>query len=523
MAESPSDSHPGREPAAVADSPAVPQRGRKRGLAQNLTATPKAKFRRGKTTPALNHDKDQAGALVPASSSGALQRVASSLFAGRSSASGLLDESHIAASSSDTLQHMASSMQLGAPCRSKRDYKKVSVSVSNACVEFTREMLMEVMRDGEITETERRVLQVGVAVMSQIDGYFGNSKQRISVPVGTVQDMDKVFPACEEFMKKVAKDIDAHFEKQGGSTRKNWAQDDSVGTQLARAWVHFLEKCTGTDAKCEPEELLSCCERSDELDLRKEFGWFSAYILQALPHIMPDSYMFKERLAEIWTHRQHLTEGFAWRFLQFLLACLIYGFVKSWFALVATILQIRVVLCFASGLPLIGRFVYPFCTMAEKVFDWREDHWLLGCMEIDEKQSSLISVIPVWFSRNVMAVLLRRPEFVLSCAALLFCHWCKPIRLRRKRMLLCFLVFVAILGHALEFLMEEIPSAMLHSMFGSKSVRFAIESFLDFLFTTCLCSLDRNVLEVADDVIQPKLVLMSMKLGSLVKPRDNGK
>jgi hypothetical protein len=321
-------------------------------------------------------------------------------------------------------------------------------------------------------------------------------------------------------MKKVAKDLDMHFEKQvKKGMRKTKQEDNSVGTMLARRWLRMLEFCTGTHGNITPRELLGCCEDIDELDLVEEFGWVQAGVLQYLSRGVPDAYMFKQRLTELYLNRQHMERGFVLRAAEFFFTCCAYSVFRAWFGLVATILQIRVVLCFASHLPLIGRCIYPFCTIAEQVFDWKEDHWLLGCLEIDEQDSSVISMVPIWFNRQVLLGLLCRPEFISGCLALL---WCKRCRIIHRR----FLTFVAVaaacaLGNIAEFYLEEFPSTLLEDMLikqdFSKYVRFTLELISDFLFTSYLCSLDRNVLQKADDVIHPKLVLMSMKLGSLAK------
>merc|ERR1711924_132645 len=84
----------------------------------------------------------------------------------------------------------------------------------------------------------------------------------------------------------------------------------------------------------------------------------------------------------------------------------------------------------------------------------------------------------------------------------------------RSRCCLC-------LGQHRGVLFRGVPQHLLEDMLikqgFSKYVRFTLELISDFLFTSYLCSLDRNVLQKADDVIHPKLVLMSMKLGSLAK------
>merc|ERR1712032_1177230 len=101
--------------------------------------------------------------------------------------------------------------------------------------------------------------------------------------------------------------------------------------------------------------------------------------------------------------------------MRFLLTCLLYACLNAWLGMVAVVLQIRVFLCFGSRLPLLGSaVVYPLSSVAEKVFDWKHDHWLLGCMEMGEQQSSLISMVPALLNRYVLTVVLRRPEFVVA-------------------------------------------------------------------------------------------------------------
>merc|ERR1711972_595578 len=95
--------------------------------------------------------------------------------------------------------------------------------------------------------------------------------------------------------------------------------------------------------------------------------------------------------------------------MQFFISSFTYASVKAWFALIATILEIRIFLCFATWIPVLQTLAKPLCY----VLDWEHDHWLLGCLDIDDERLSLISVVPIWFARNVVAVLLARPEFVV--------------------------------------------------------------------------------------------------------------
>jgi len=414
-----------------------------------------------------------------------------------------------------------------APGRINRKGGKIALSVQSACIEFTRDLFMEVMRDGALSDTERHLLQCGVALMSQVVEKFGNSRERISMPAqGPVSNVVESFPASENFMEGVARDIDAHFSRvRAEGMRKTKEEDHSAGAELGRLWMRRLAKVTGTDHKVEGSQLLACCHVPSEFDSANEFGSVLGYVLTSLSQITTNSYLFKDRLVDVYkAARGKMRGGFLKATTRFLLTCLVYACLNAWLGMVAVVLQIRVFLCFGSRLPLLGSLVvYPISSVAEKVFDWQHDHWLLGCMEMDEQQSSLISMVPVLLNRHVLTVLLCRPEIIVACFAILVYGWLPrswALQLKSQYewyLVITALVLIALVVHVLELWFEKLPSAALETLFGEAHVQFGIEFLLDFLFTTLLCSLDRNVVAVAGDVIQPKLVLISVKLGTLAQ------
>lgn len=61
------------------------------------------------------------------------------------------------------------------------------------------------------------------------------------------------------------------------------------------------------------------------------------------------------------------------------------------------------------------------------------------------------------------------------------------------------------------------PSASLRRILDSRPAILALIVALDFMMNSFLCSFCQERLTMADDIVQPKLVLMSVKLGSRTK------
>ena len=80
--------------------------------------------------------------------------------------------------------------------------------------------------------------------------------------------------------------------------------------------------------------------------------------------------------------------------------------------------------------------------------------------------------------------------------------------MQRRSLQACFLIRMITVGDILERCLNEMPSAILRDVVEVKAVCFGLELVTDFLLSACLSFLYWNILQVADDVIQPKLALM---------------
>jgi len=323
--------------------------------------------------------------------------------------------------------------------------------------------------------------------------------------------MGATFPVSKAFMHRVASGVEMHFMKlKSKGDRKTLPEDHSLGARLARRGLDMLAYATGIDKQVQWQDLLGCCEEKEELDFVEEFGHFVAYVLESVLAIMPDEYMFKERLVEMYVLRKYLSVRFLRMAARFFSACFVYTGLRSWAVLIATVLNVRVFLCFASYIPVLGRFMYPICYLAEKLMDWDQDHWLLGCVALDESGVSWISSIPVWLSRHVGMALLTRPEPLGACIA------AAAVACSMRAGWVAFIVGVALgagVGFLLEYASLGAASYALRLTFG-RYHRFLLAFVIDFFFTAFLCRFHRDVLQAANDIVQPKLVLMSVKLGS---------
>eukprot|EP00931_Biecheleriopsis_adriatica_P041664 TRINITY_DN23799_c0_g1_i1.p1 TRINITY_DN23799_c0_g1~~TRINITY_DN23799_c0_g1_i1.p1 ORF type:complete len:537 (-),score=108.05 TRINITY_DN23799_c0_g1_i1:117-1727(-) len=415
------------------------------------------------------------------------------------------------------------------PCR-------VWKSVRSASIECTRQMLVEVLRDGEVTESERRMLRAALVLFAQLERDHGD--ERVSMPNENraCQSVRDVYPDVADFIEKVAAGLERHIVQDRRPRRSRSRERDRSrsprhelppldsslirsSTKTGLEWCAIFADTDSLLEKVSPEELLSFCEDEKELNL-DDLGPLAGLCLHYLLALVPASYMLKSRLFEFYTAGSKINLSLLLMAARFFILSFLYAFCREWVSLVAYLMQWRVILCFARNVWGLGHIVYPLVFFAELITDWGSDHWLLGC---SGKGKCILAWLPVSLARW-LAQMMGSFTFIAAVLGVFFalgllrlvpalrgrCEGCE-----RRTVALgaaCTCMFASsldlLLGHALSEGTEPLLWA-LRSVLGPLA-----EATLDFLVTAASSQAVLLALEAVDEVIQPKLMLMSAKLGA---------
>mmetsp|Transcript_19108 Transcript_19108/g.42807 ORF Transcript_19108/g.42807 Transcript_19108/m.42807 type:complete len:520 (-) Transcript_19108:113-1672(-) len=423
--------------------------------------------------------------------------------------------------------------------------------LSQASVLCMREMFRALIRDGEIGDQERIVLQNAAVLLSQVRGetwvHFPDTQGELMPLSGTKQQLRTV----RSFLSDVAKELQAQ--------EISMEAEQQDGHDLLR-----LPSVPWSDG-ITPNELIGCC--GPVVDLQSTTR--TAGILDKVTLALPAQYMIRSRVRELlnYYHLRNLeqaaptTSAPSTSYFERAEACFMIGHVIRWvrtlvvrlvalvfcmvlrplaraagvialyiraasgkvsravetiahlgvlavsaalrmllgsnrpvwsaiwfFAVafmherlrrlmefVVLMARLRVMLCLARWSATLAIVFYPFIFVAEKFLRWREQSWLLGCACDSGSRPSILSWIPVhaawalfWF--------FRLPRFLPLPHALLDLH---------------------------EYILDCIEPVVI--------------SLLDLIFSIGIASGLANMVKLADQRAQPRLVVMSMNVGKLLR------
>lgn len=411
-------------------------------------------------------------------------------------------------------------------------------ALKNVSVEYIRSMLFEMIRDGEVSDSERKMMLWSIIVLAQVRDKCGDTKIAVpSCPEALSRYLVTQAGAIGQLMSAVQGGADEGVREcifaERSPTRRAWVGglDAEGGTpegaaervvaSAAERGLGWLMHMAGTQElvqQATPAELMLACEPPRELDLCARHGRLVGACLGSLGPIVPASYMFRERAADfyrLWSGGAKVDLDLLLLGLRFFLAAFVYAQLKKVPAFLVGALYVRVFICtFDERMWVLGRLVQLLRLMAEKATDWdRNDEWV-GCPE--GGVPSAIQLLPDSLAELLSSHLtLTVAAGVIPCI-LVFQHAYTSWRLRSE-----FALAVALpVAWVIASIFESADSALsgLLGWLVSQAVQLIFHpvarAVLNYTFAVVLAKLLIRVMDIADEVVQPKLVLMSLKLGA---------
>lgn len=391
--------------------------------------------------------------------------------------------------------------------------------LEQASVLCMRELFRAVVKDGNIPEEERVVLQNVALLLSQVDG-----KTWVNFPdnQGELREFTPQQLKCiRPFFEKVAEELKAKETELQSSCAGNMEGIDCLKL-VDVPWAG------GITAR----ELLGVCGPDETLQFRGKFG-----LLDRGTKLLPSKYMLKSRVCElinyyyikwwtppstkdnniihsdgppgrllsvaltiphvlragataiitpvaalVFTLASCIVSGLSWLLswmptlqdpiwpaLRLFCAVIIVEQSKKFFGMLILIARFRVIYCLAVRLE--WTVLRPFVVVAEKLLGWKGESWIIGCSCVDGRVSWL-SWLPVRASEGLVSILVQLVEFIPMC---------------------CFLA-------------------------GRIRQSHAIIAFLfDLLFSIGIAEGLSMIVDTADERARPKLVWMSMNVARMLR------
>eukprot|EP00931_Biecheleriopsis_adriatica_P004495 TRINITY_DN106153_c0_g1_i1.p1 TRINITY_DN106153_c0_g1~~TRINITY_DN106153_c0_g1_i1.p1 ORF type:complete len:495 (-),score=94.42 TRINITY_DN106153_c0_g1_i1:48-1532(-) len=402
-------------------------------------------------------------------------------------------------------------------------------------VDYVRTMMLEIMRDGEVSDSEQKMMLWAIIILGQVHQHKDLALKQITIPENPeevpayLKDQKTLHEFMEEVQKGVPKNIFVKPKKRSPISRGSSSGTLSQGSGwcidlMAKLVDRIVSAIVTADLlqKATHEELLAACEQPVELDLAKTLGWMPAQILHALRPLIPGGYMFQARLTDFYClcrdsgklNLEVLSVGF-----RFFSACLLYVYLKKALEFFIALLYLRFALCFGQGVPLLGRVVMLLNWLVEMFTDWDHNNYWLGCPE-QQGSTSVIQLLPDSVA-DLIVMLLCDAAYFAACSCFAMVFWILYYRCRFKGwwvLPLCLLPSAAAAAwvtqvdqDTAEVLREAAKNASVHI------VEPVFKAILNSLFTVLLAGLLCNLLEISDEIVQPKLLLLSLKLGTRVR------
>jgi len=424
--------------------------------------------------------------------------------------------------------------------RLRRPPRRVSKTVRAASIECTRMLLLEVLRDGVVTDSERRTLRATLVLFAQLEREHGDCRITMPNANASCESVAAVYPSADRFVGQVAQGLDRHIlqperrtsrrsrspERRSLSRSRSPRRDPSAAPERAvfnpsgplfrRCTKSGLERLVSlADAesllqRATAEELLAVCEDEEELETQDQFGHIPGLCLSSLLALVPQSYMLRSRIRELYKAGRNIDRCLVGVAAKFFCLSFMYSFCREWLQVMTYLMQLRVLLCFTQDLPVLCRLTYPLRFLAELITEWGRDHWLLGC-------GSFLSRLPVRLARCIV------PPATSSCALGALAGWLLAGRLRRSSGAAARLgcaVLLALCAGAADLATGRCLSQVLEPLRWALTLLTGL--CLDFAATAALSRAVLLAVEGADEVIQPNLMLMSARLGTRARQMCDG-
>jgi len=427
----------------------------------------------------------------------------------------------------------SSSASSGSPAR-----PTVTVGLKSVCVEYVRAMLLEIIRDGEVIESERKMMLWSMIMLAQVwdkcpnlripvpscpqalNRYMETQGQTIMNFMETVQDTksegvrENIFAARSRLRGR------AWVEGLSGAS----APEDALGSALAGAtrqgfgWFLWLAGNEDLVQQATAEELMIAVEPPEDLDVYERFGWLGGACLDSLGPLVPEGYQFKARALDfynLYSAKRYLDVSFLLLGLRFFFASFLYTYLKRVPAFVAGALYVRVFICsFDENVWVFGRLVKGLSLLAEKTTDWDRENVWVGCPE--DGSPSAIQLLP----DGLADVVAYCTSFVglcfISSLMAAFSVTYGTCRLK-SHFALAAAWPVGLLGGFAAWLVDWGGQGLFeHTL--QRVVEYALQPMLrtvcNYFFAVVLAKFLYRTLDTADELVQPKLLLMSLKLGA---------
>lgn len=451
----------------------------------------------------------------------------------------------------------------------RRPAGSVTVKIKNLTVRVARLMFFEVMRDGEISESERKIMLWCTLVFANI--YKEIPDQRIPVPnfkdrsgmaeaISYYMRTPQGGQAVKDFMSAVQRSEDGEgiqdnvyeIPTRNLSEGHSWADgfvDEEATDALGQAVAGAFQKAAGRAAqmlgteqllqRATPNELLSVCEYSDDIDLCSRLGFLPGLLLMLVNPLIPGSYMLKARMAEFYELRcvkGSLGQKYVSSALFFFLACLAYSYIKKGLTFINVLLYIRLFICSIQSIPWVLMPLSILTWLFPAISDWVPENDSIGCPE--EGRSSLVTWLPdsvALFAAELFGlhdeesvhigdavasdVLLRRCKWRRFCTCTGFCASLYFFRdtFRLKYAISASVVLAFACGGAAE-VADQLALGAFGVLWESlSSLRHSLRIIFNLLWGLAFAALVSELLNKADEIFQPKLILISLRLGGEIR------
>mmetsp|Transcript_5207 Transcript_5207/g.9764 ORF Transcript_5207/g.9764 Transcript_5207/m.9764 type:complete len:512 (+) Transcript_5207:73-1608(+) len=413
----------------------------------------------------------------------------------------------------------------------------VTVGLKSACVEYVRAMLLEIIRDGEVIESERKMMLWSMIMLAQLWDKSPNLRIAVpSCPQAINRYMETQGPTIMNFMQTVQDTKSGVreniFEARGRVRGRAWveglssasAPEDALGSALAGAtrqgFGWFLRLAGNGDLVQEAtaEELMIAVEPPEDFDVYEHFGWLVGACLDSLGPLAPEGYQFKPRVLDfykLFSAKRYVDINFLMMGLRFFCASFLYTYLKRIPTFVAGALYVRVFICsFDENIWVIGRVVRGLSLLAERTTDWDRNNVWVGCPE--DGSPSALQLIPDT-AADIVALC---TSFVGLCfisslsAAISFSYGTCRLKSHFALAVAC---PVGLLGGCAARLVDWGAEGLFErtaQLTVEIALRPLLRTLVNYFFAVVLAKFLYRTLETTDELVQPKLLLMSLKLGA---------
>lgn len=415
--------------------------------------------------------------------------------------------------------------------------KRRKLDVQSMALQLTKAMYIEVMRDGQISGDERRILQKIVIILAQLyGGVMDDFKMHLDAEaVDSILGDDDV-PRLSEMLGKV-----------GGEIRKELRAPDTSPGRIVGAVLGGLQLVGVDTCELNAKALAECLvdssgalifnvpgveEQSEALIVKAACGRVWNWLVNGLLEAIPEKYMLKQRLVDACTGRMPL--AMVPTCIAFFSIAFIYTVLVTTVGLITLFMRLRVVLCCFRRLVVVKHLIFPLLLLSESVFGWNPECPVYGCdagflgLGLVTYLVRFPTVLAAWTFRTVAAcvftislilakigwdvwALLRFVVYPLAAGVLLF-----TVPLERRRKMAAVLAAVLVFDvYALRPLMSGIAlltGGLFWSFFEIGACMAQL--YFEILVSLIIANVIDDFMENVEDALQPNLVALSMTMGA---------